>query len=548
MRNPVDAQKSAFEAAITYHERTKHHFHRYARSAGFMDWANQPNPFRFFREIRRVSLPLLSEDSRLSFDALFSTETSEAESLDLERISGFLELSMGLSAWKAIGQNRWSLRINPSSGNLHPTELYLMLPRLKGIESGLYHYSPFYHALEERARIPENLWPLLVSHFGGRGFLAALTSIYWRESWKYGERAYRYCHHDVGHALAALAFAARLWGWRVVTLNTVGTRTLGSILGIDRTNWPLNEAENPDLICWISPISDSTLSADLPEQNLRMLANLKLIGTPEPLSASPVSWDLIYRTSEALEKPETPVAQYDMPSQPEFSSLPSTTTAAEVIRRRRSAIGFDPEGAISLEQLISILKPTLPSALSPPFDTRIGEPAVSLVLFVHRVKGLSPGLYAWIRHPEHRKALQNVFRQEYDWEAIHGKAPLYRLENGDFRETAARISCHQSIAGDSAFSLGMLARFSDLLSRNPWRYPRLFWEAGMIGQVLYLAAEAQVVRGTGIGCYFDDPFHELLGISDNSWQSLYHFTIGHPVEDPRLQTLPGYSHLEKSES
>lgn len=70
----------------------------------------------------------------------------------------------------------------------------------------------------------------------------------------------------------------------------------------------------------------------------------------------------------------------------------------------------------------------------------------------------------------------------------------------------------------------------------------------MIGQCLYLAAEAHGVRGTGIGCYFDDPFHELLGISTNSWQSLYHFTIGHPMEDPRLQTLPAYSHLQKSES
>lgn len=29
---------------IGYHERTKHHVGRYARSAGYLDWANQPNP------------------------------------------------------------------------------------------------------------------------------------------------------------------------------------------------------------------------------------------------------------------------------------------------------------------------------------------------------------------------------------------------------------------------------------------------------------------------------------------------------------------------
>ena len=66
----------------------------------------------------------------------------------------------------------------------------------------------------------------------------------------------------------------------------------------------------------------------------------------------------------------------------------------------------------------------------------------------------------------------------------------------------------------------------------------------MIGQVLYLEAEAQGVRGTGIGCFFDDPVHEVIGLKDNTWQSLYHFTIGHPVEDPRLTTLPPYSHLK----
>ena len=62
----------------------------------------------------------------------------------------------------------------------------------------------------------------------------------------------------------------------------------------------------------------------------------------------------------------------------------------------------------------------------------------------------------------------------------------------------------------------------------------------MLGHVLYLEAEAAGVRATGIGCFFDDEMHALLGISDYSWQSLYHFTVGGPVDDPRLSTLPPY--------
>ncbi|MGR9053408.1 MAG: nitroreductase, partial [Gammaproteobacteria bacterium] len=60
---------------------------------------------------------------------------------------------------------------------------------------------------------------------------------------------------------------------------------------------------------------------------------------------------------------------------------------------------------------------------------------------------------------------------------------------------------------------------------------------------LYLEAEAAGVRGTGIGCYFDDGVHEVLGLQDDAFQSLYHFTVGEPLEDTRLQTLPAYRHL-----
>ncbi len=90
----------------------------------------------------------------------------------------------------------------------------------------------------------------------------------------------------------------------------------------------------------------------------------------------------------------------------------------------------------------------------------------------------------------------------------------------------------------------MLARFEPVLrERGAFAYRELFWEAGMIGQALYLAAEAAGVRGTGIGCYFDDVLHRALGLTGYDWQSLYHFTIGTPVEDLRLRTAPPYAHL-----
>jgi hypothetical protein len=179
-----------------------------------------------------------------------------------------------------------------------------------------------------------------------------------------------------------------------------------------------------------------------------------------------------------------------------------------------------------------------------PWDVLPWKPAVHLALFVHRVDGLVPGLYLLARDPLKVDTLREATHPQFAWMPAAGcpdSLPLFLLQEGDARALAAELSCRQDIAGESAFSLGMIAEFeSSLRQHGPWFYRRLFWEAGLIGQVLYLEAEAAGVRATGIGCFFDDPVHEVMGFSDASFQSLYHFTTGGPVEDPRLTTLPPY--------
>ena len=78
---------------------------------------------------------------------------------------------------------------------------------------------------------------------------------------------------------------------------------------------------------------------------------------------------------------------------------------------------------------------------------------------------------------------------------------------------ARRLSCDQDIASDGFFSLGMIADFDASLDEHgPSFYRHLFWESGVVGQVLYLEAEAAGVRATGIGCFYDDPVHDVLGL------------------------------------
>ncbi|MDX1709268.1 MAG: hypothetical protein R3274_11750, partial [Desulfobacterales bacterium] len=100
---------------IDYHEATKHHYERYARSLGYMDWDNQPNPFRFYKNVPVLKLPLLKTDPTAAYRDLYERQNNAPRPIVLETIAGLLELSLGLSAWKAASGSRWSLRINPSS-------------------------------------------------------------------------------------------------------------------------------------------------------------------------------------------------------------------------------------------------------------------------------------------------------------------------------------------------------------------------------------------------------------------------------------------------
>ena len=75
-------------------------------------------------------------------------------------------------------------------------------------------------------------------------------------------------------------------------------------------------------------------------------------------------------------------------------------------------------------------------------------------------------------------------------------------------------------------------------------YRKIHWQAGVLGQLLYLEAESLGLQGTGIGCFFDDEIHSLLGFTTNEYQVLYNFTMGGAYNDPRISTLPAYSHLE----
>ncbi len=538
------AGDSTAQDIIRYHEETKHHYDRYARSAGYMDWDNQPNPFRFYENTDALGLPFLQTDPPARFIDLFRRSHNPPREFKIEHIAGFLELSLGLSAWKAAGASQWSLRINPSSGNLHPTEAHLIVAGARGLDGGIYHYNPLLHALEQRALIPATVGQTLATHMGCPGFMIGFSSIFWRESWKYGERAFRYCNHDVGHALAAISFAANLFGWKVTCLNGLSDQDVRTMLGFDSVRFEHLEEEQPELLCWVHPCTCADIPHSLSQRIISAFKNLSFRGDPNRLSKQSVNWEIIYRAAALTRKPASSRRSRPFAQHYELRQDAVDQPAADIIRQRRSATSFDRRGSITREQFLSILDKTLPRSDCAPFDANLGEPRTHLILLAHQVEGLAPGLYFLIRNPEALDLIKNLTRPEFEWKPMEENFPLFRLETGNYRQQAMMVSCHQDIAGDSAFSLGMIAAFREPVTSNPFVYRRLFWESGMIGQVLYLAAEAHGVRGTGIGCFFDDAVHDLMGLKDNQYQSLYHFTIGKPIEDSRLTTHPPYHHLK----
>jgi SagB-type dehydrogenase family enzyme len=525
---------------LEYHRATKHHFNRFARSLGYLDWATQPDPFRRYDGAPVVELPRESPPRDVPYSALFDGSATTAP-FDRLHLGELLRCSVGLSAWKQAGTSRWALRVNPSSGNLHPTETYL-------ITAGrVAHYAPRDHALEERTVLSGDAWRTFTA--GRQGALVALTSIHWREAWKYGERAFRYCQHDAGHAIAALRLAAAMLWWRLALLPRWSTADLATLLGVDRIGDGA-EPEEPDCVAVVTPGDPEPWADAEPHDLVAAARQAEWQGTPNRLSARTIDWPLIDQVATATMYPGA-----SLPARTSLhrahaadgaaGSKPTPQAARSVILRRRSAVAFDGRSTLPRDAFVSMLRRLLPGA--PPWDAIDWPPQVHLGLFVHRVDGLEPGLYVWLRDAGIADEWRAALRPEFVWEKIpHGSADpddsnLFLLLPFDMTWPANRVSCDQDIAADGFFSLGMIARFEPALrERGEWFYRRLFWECGLIGQVLYLEAEAAGARSTGIGCYYDDPVHDMLGLSGEAWQSLYHFSMGQPVDDPRITSEPGY--------
>ncbi|MFA6063103.1 MAG: SagB/ThcOx family dehydrogenase [Gallionella sp.] len=497
-----------------YHTRTKHAFDRYAAGPGTLDWDAQPKVFRDWDGAQLTLLPKEIAVYEISWGDI--AQSRQALPLNVDNLGSLLRLCVGLTAWKEVAGTRWSLRAHPSSGNLHPTETWIVATGVAGLEDGLYHYQPLHHALARRA------WGYSTQT---TGLWMGLSSIHWREAWKYGERAFRYCQLDTGHVLAAICYAAALHGWRPRLLN-LDSAEIARCLGLDREDdFAGVEGEEPEVM-----LAFDSAEVTLPD-GWRHWA-----GMPSLLDARPLyQWPVIEEVAVATRgSPPRSDAHHEL-----VSSVQNDIRAAQVILKRRSAQAFDGCSVMPNAVFRQILRSLLPGG-SPVWALWSLPARVHPVLLVHRVEGVASGLYAMPRNESAQAALQSALRNTFDWQSVEPDLSLYQLVAASAGKAARTLSCHQEIASACAVTFMMVAEFAAPVEREAAAYRHLHWEAGMLGQVITLEAEAAGWRGTGIGCFFDDADHELLGLKDDQFQVIYHYAVGMALDDPRISTLPAY--------
>jgi len=565
----VTSHSHLFDSALyAYHHLTKHTVQKLMASGHYLDWDNQPDPFRLYQGAPYLELPRNLSVSGLSyFQALAATlagqgiDTAyplpEPEPPDLSFVSTLLFYGMAISAWKQIPhtEHRWSLRVNPSSGNLHPTETHLIVHSISGLEPGLYHYSVKGHALEQRGggSRRSNIWELITSSTDCPPLTICLTSIFWREAWKYRERAYRYCQHDLGHALAAILLSAGTLGWRGQIIGEFPDQQLAQLLGLTSSD------ERPALLIGLRPgLKIPELSPEPEKRSVDWRTDgSNFSGIPNRLSAEEVPYLSIaemhratclslqsWQSRRGQNRPASALRPSNVSAcGPEISCFGQTTDpdsesqagVHQIVRKRRSAVDLDGIQRMSKEHLAQILSTSTrgfsadfqrPTAWAPdPVPADLGHHLIHLYLYVHRVDDVTPGIYYFDRT----------------------KRTLVPLLYSDQREPAKFVSCFQDIAADGCFAVSMIADLElavELYGDRGYRY--VHFEAGLIGQWLYLSATALGYEATGIGCFIDDMINKHLDLLPGL-EVIYNFTVGRAVLDPRLTTLPAYDFPDPTE-
>lgn len=516
-------------AALEYHEATKHSERSLRASRHFLDWENQPLPFKIYRDLEAIPLPRSFPGNDLpALEAISLPVAAGAASGDGERtpdlaaLSRILSLSAGITKRKRHPGGEILFRAYPNTGALHHIDLYLVAGELPGLSAGVYHFGPHDFAL---SRLRRGDHRAVLVEASGRSpdlehapAILASASTYWRNAWKYEARAYRHVFWDGGtlHAnLLAVAGSARLEPRLVLGFADAPVeRLLGleperegaiALVALGRSGQrPPTAPPVPQLQLSTEPLSRSQV--DYPAIRAAHAASSLEDG------AEAASWR---GAAPAREEPAAtgslhalrPKVEPDLPREP----------LDAVIRRRGSTRAFDRSRSLSFEELSTVLERATRGVpadfLEPP-----GASLLDLYLIVHAVEGLRPGAYYFRRRDR----------------------SLELLREGDFRAAARHLGLGQALPADAAVNVYSLASLPPLLTRFGNRgYRAAQLEGGITGGRLYLGAYALRFGASGL-TFFDDEVTEFFSPHARGKSVMFLVALGHPDRAALgLATFPG---------
>ena len=476
------------EAAWAYHEATKHSYASIRANSHFLDWANQPTPFKIYPTLELLRLP---DEVRQSGIAALSAiaESVPAGTLaapDLQAVAQLLYLSAGVTRKRNHPGGEIYFRAAACTGALYEVELYLVCGSLANLEAGVYHFSAAEFGLRRlragdyrRVLLEATGGELAIAH---APLIIACTGTYWRNAWKYQARTYRHFGWDNGTLLANLLAVGTALGLPARVLCGFVDADVNRLLDVD----PQREVA-------FSLVALGH-AADLPPQAPAEASALGL--ETVPLSRREVDYPLMreMHAASSLDSAEevvkwraqTPITNFPPPAGPLVPLQPFSDAEMprdpieQVILRRGSSRKFarTPIGLAQLSTMLDRATRGVPADFLDPPATQLNV----LYLIVHAVEGLPPGAYVF-----HRNTGQ-----------------LECLKEGHFRAEAGYLGLQQELPADAAVDVFFLADLRPILQRFGNRgYRAVQLEAGILGGKLYLAAYAQRMGATGL-TFFDD--------------------------------------------
>ncbi|MDX5517876.1 putative peptide maturation dehydrogenase [Stenotrophomonas sp. RG-453] len=165
-----------------------------------------------------------------------------AQPLPLAELSRLLQRTLAETGRQVVEEDAVFLKKNvPSAGGLHPTEAYLLVQHVEGLQAGLYHYDPASHgvsALPSDARSMAELAALFTAGqhwFADAPVLIVLAPRFARTYWKYRHhpKAYRAVILDVGHISQLLLTCATEQGLGAFVTAAINEQDIEQVLGMD---------------------------------------------------------------------------------------------------------------------------------------------------------------------------------------------------------------------------------------------------------------------------------------------------------------------------